>query len=212
MYEAGSADQVRAVIVRYPMAVLVTNGPSLPFATNLPVVPADDACPADLAGHTLLGHMNRKNPHWEALSADTCGKLIFNGPGTYITPAVYEEDPAAPTWDFVTVHVQGVVRPISGREETLAVTRRTAAMLENSFGRGWDQESSVDYFRTIVGGVGAFEFQVSTVEAMFKLSQEKSSRIQQRIIDKFKGCPAGSASSQVGGFMSEIGLGIADGH
>jgi transcriptional regulator len=192
------------------MAILVTNGESVPFATNLPVVPSADTCPQDLVGHTLLGHMNKQNPHWESLSAGTRGKLIFSGPGTYISPAFYETDPAAPTWDFVTVHLQGIIQPILGREETLAVTRRTAAVLEKSFGCEWDQKNSVDYFRSIVGGVGAFEFQVGLVEAMFKLSQDKSPRIQQRLIDEFACSPPGSPSWQIGGFMSDTGLGMAD--
>lgn len=155
--------------------------------------------------------MNRMNPHWESLVTGTPGKLIFSGPGTYISPALYETSPAAPTWDFVTVHVQGTIRPILDRMATLAVTRRTAAILEGSFGRGWDQKSSVDYFCSIVGGVGAFEFKVDAVEAMFKLSQEKPARIQQRLIDDFTGSPPGSSNWQVGGLMSDLGLGVADG-
>ena len=211
LYQASSSDQVGAVISRYPLSLLVTNGASLPFATHLPVVSATDGFPQDLVGHTFLGHMNKMNPHWQSLSAGTHGKLIFSGPGTYISPAMYETDPAAPTWDFITVHLQGTMRPILGREETLAVTRRTAAILEESFGCGWDQKRSVDYFRSIVGGVGAFEFQVSVVEAMFKLSQEKPPRIQQRLIDEFTGSPPGSTSWQIGCLMSDLGLGIANG-
>lgn len=211
LYRASSSDQVSAVVSRYPLSLLVTNGASHPFATHLPVVPAADGFPQDLVGHTLLGHMNKMNPHWESLSAGTCGKLIFCGPGTYISPAIYETDPAAPTWDFITVHLQGTIRPILGREETLAVTRRTAAILEDTFGRGWDQKSSVDYFRSIVGGVGAFEFQVSAVEAMFKLSQEKSPRIRQRLIDEFTCSPPGSTGWQIGSHMRDLGLGVANG-
>jgi transcriptional regulator len=211
VYQAGSSNQISAVVSRYPLSLLVTNGASLPFATHLPVVPAADGCPQDLVGHTLLGHMNKMNPHWESLLTGTLGKLVFSGPGTYISPAFYETDPAAPTWDFVTVHLQGVIQPIVGREETLAVTRRTAAILEESFGCGWDQKSSVDYFRSIVGDVGAFEFKVGAAEAMFKLSQEKPPRIQQRLINEFTGNPPGSPSWQIGSFMSDLGLGVADG-
>jgi transcriptional regulator len=210
-YQASSPYQVSAVVSRYPMALLVTNGASLPFATNLPVVSAADERQEDLVGHTLLGHMNRMNPHWESLVTGTPGKLIFSGPGAYISPILYETCPAAPTWDFVTVHFQGTIWPILGSEETLAVVRRTAAILEESFGGGWDQKDSVDYFRSIVGDVGAFEFKVGAAEAMFKLSQEKPPRIRQRLIDEFTGNPPGSASWQIGSFMSDLGLGVADG-
>ncbi|MEW1804031.1 FMN-binding negative transcriptional regulator, partial [Streptomyces virginiae] len=28
---------------------------------------------------------------------------------SYVSPTVYEKSPAAPTWDFTSVHVRGVV-------------------------------------------------------------------------------------------------------
>ncbi|MGB8941377.1 MAG: FMN-binding negative transcriptional regulator [Streptomyces sp.] len=209
MYEASSPEQIRAVVSGYPLALLLTNGTQVPFATNLPVVTADDAGGDDLVGRTLFGHMNRTNTHWPALADGMSGKLVFNGPGAYISPVAYETSPAAPTWDFVTVHLYGRIRPLPAGEDTLAVVRRTAALLEGEFGRGWDQSDSVDYFRSIVAGVGAFEFHVDKAEAMFKLSQEKSPEIQQRLIDGFAD-RAGSHRA-LGCTMRDFGLGTTEG-
>lgn len=209
LYEASSQKLIGAVVSGYPLALLVTNGTKVPFATNLPVVTADDTGGDQLVGQTLFGHLNRANPHWSALTTGTAGKIIFNGPGTYISPAIYETSPAAPTWDFVTVHLYGTIRPLPAGEETLAVVRRTAEMLEDAFGCGWDQTDSVEYFRSIVAGVGAFEFLVEKSEAMFKLSQEKSPEIQQRLIDRFTTDPTGSHRA-LGCVMRDFGLGSAD--
>jgi transcriptional regulator len=207
LYAAPSDAQVDAVVRENPLALLVTNGPEVPFATHLPVVTAPGTEGDPLVGRTLLGHLNRANPHWPALRDTARGKLVFSGPGTYVSPTTYETNPAAPTWDFVTAHVYGAIRPIPAGEPTLAVVRRTAAILEGCFGTGWDQESSVDYFRSIVGGVGAFEFVVDETEAMFKLSQEKDLPTRQRLIDTFSACPAGSGAHRVGALMRDLGLG-----
>ncbi|MFE0174980.1 FMN-binding negative transcriptional regulator [Streptomyces sp. NPDC059002] len=208
LYEPSSQEQIRAVVSGYPLALLVTNGPQVPFATNLPVVTADDSNDADLVGRTLFGHMNRTNAHWSALTDGMAGKLVFNGPGAYVSPVAYETSPAAPTWDFVTVHLYGRIQPLPAGEDTLAVVRRTAAMLEDEFGRGWDQTDSVEYFRSIVAGVGAFEFVVAKAEAMFKLSQEKSPEIQQRLIDRF--ADRAGPHRALGCTMRDFGLGTAE--
>ncbi|SDY43897.1 negative transcriptional regulator, PaiB family [Micromonospora pattaloongensis] len=184
-YRADSAAQLWSVITGHPLGLLVTVGPDVPFATHLPVVPAGDSdSDGDLVGAVLLGHLNRANPQWGSLVDGQAAKLIFVGPHAYVTPAVYPAAPAAPTWNFVAVHVTGVVRPVTTAEETLAVVRRTALLLEHRFGDGWDQDGSANYFRSIVAGVGAFRFEVTTADGTFKLSQDKPAHVRRRIADR----------------------------
>ncbi|TDD92484.1 FMN-binding negative transcriptional regulator [Actinomadura rubrisoli] len=175
-----------------PLALAVINGGGAdgPFATHLPVIPdpaAHGEWPADLAGATLLGHMNRMNPHWEALKTDDVILLAFTGPHAYVSPAVYEVTPAAPTWNFTAVHVRGVVERIESAEETLQVVRSTALAFEGDFGAGWDQSESLDYFRQIVSGVGAFRIAVTSAKGMFKLSQEQPAEVFDRVQKSFDG-------------------------
>lgn len=167
---------------RYPLAVLISNGTQVPHATHLPVIP-EDAANDSLRGSTMLGHMNKMNPHWAALlsAGTTPVKMIFHGPHSYVTPTIYSRNPAAPTWNFVTVHVEGVLVPRTGLEETLEVVRRTAEVFENNFGDRWCPATSEEYFRDIVSGVGAFSITVEHVQAMFKLSQEKSPEVRERL-------------------------------
>lgn len=205
-YRPSAPDQVRAVVREHPLAILVTNGPCAPYATHLPMIPEDDLT-GDLAGITMLGHLNRANPHWSAITGGMPATAIFSGPGAYVSPANYGADPAAPTWNFIAVHVTGTVYPITGQERTLAVVRRTAALLEDSLGDGWDQAGSIDYFRSIVGGVGAFEFLVAKADAMFKLSQEQPAEIKGRLRDRYLGEPPGSQRACLGQFMGALDAG-----
>lgn len=173
-----------------PLALLVTNGAAAdgPFATHLPAIPdprTSDDWSADLSGATLLCHMNRANPHWAALAEHGVALLSFTGPHAYVSPTVYGTAPSAPTWDFTAVHVRGVVEKIGSLDETLEVVQATVRAFEGRFGTGWDMSASVDYFRRIVPGVGAFRLKVSRATGMFKLSQEQPADVRGRVRRSF---------------------------
>ncbi|MFF0226396.1 FMN-binding negative transcriptional regulator [Streptomyces sp. NPDC004629] len=182
------------LIDHHPLALLTTNGDSEqgPSATHLPVIrdPRWTGEWTDLAGTRLLGHMNAGNPHWSALRNGDPVLLIFTGPHAYVSPTVYRTTPAAPTWNFTSVHVHGVVKKIDGSAETLNVVKSTVRAFEGLFGAGWDMSESVDYFRKILPGVGAFQVDVRRAEGMFKLSQEQEPEVRSRVRQAFtqSGC------------------------
>jgi transcriptional regulator len=204
-YVPPSPSWMADIIRRNPLAVLTSNGDSAPNATHVPVVlrrdPPDTA--ETLAGDALIGHMNRANPHWGALSPGAPVLLVFTGPHAYVSPTVYETTPAAPTWDFTAVHVRGELYPIEDRDGTIGVIRSTVRGLESRFGNGWDMSSSVDYFNRILPGVGAFRIGVRSVEGMFKLSQEQPPEVRQRIRRAFVGSQC-TAYNQLAELMSRF--------
>lgn len=173
-----------------PLALMAINGSSSrgPFATHLPVIPdpeMTDEWSADLSGATLLGHLNRANPQWSALETGGVVLLVFTGPHGYVSPTVYETTPAAPTWNFTSVHVHGVVEKFDSLEETLGVVQSTVAAFEATFGADWDMSDSVDYFRKMVPAVGAFRVRVTGAEGMFKLSQDQPAEVRERVRESF---------------------------
>ncbi|MEV5873270.1 FMN-binding negative transcriptional regulator [Streptomyces sp. NPDC052101] len=175
-----------------PLALMASNGAPAdgPFATHLPVITEpgwDGQAAPDLAGMPLLGHMNRNNPHWAALDTGTVILLTFTGPHAYVSPTVYDITPAAPTWNFTSVHVHGVVEKIESLEETLDVVKATVRAYEGKFGDSWDMTESLEYFRKIVPDVGAFRVQVTKAEGMFKLSQEQRPEVRERVVKSFAG-------------------------
>lgn len=187
-----------------PLALVALNGSPEdgPFATHLPVILDPERHTEwsdDLVGVTLLGHMNRANPHWRALT-DGCTVLItFTGPHAYVSPTVYEITPAAPTWNFTSVHLRGTVEKIDSLDETLGVVRSTVRAFESEHGTGWDMTESVEYFRSIVAGVGAFRIRVTRADGMFKLSQEQPGEVRDRVRRSFdeRGCTRHRATAEL---------------
>jgi len=199
----------KALIYSHPLAILMTNGVSVPFATHLPVVVPPHVreqfdAGFSLEGQTIFGHLNRANPHWEALQKGGPSTLVFHGKNSYISPTVYEVTPAAPTWNFTAVHLHGNIRVIRERESTLQVIRWTVDAFESEFGKNWDMGPSLGYFDRIVDGVGAFEFDIIGVDAMFKLSQEQPAEVQTRVVRSFgagSDCPH---HAELGQMISQI--------
>ncbi|MFF0741809.1 FMN-binding negative transcriptional regulator [Streptomyces sp. NPDC004111] len=200
-YSDNRAAPVLAMIKANPLALVVTSGEPAPLGTHAPVLfrhgpdGADETAVAEdgsLTGSTLLGHMDVQNPQWTAMREGDRALIVFQGPHGYVSPTVYGVTPAAPTWDFTAVHITGTLRPTADPDEILAIVRDTARRLESGFGKGWDQEDSVDYFRKIAPGVGAFELRVESVQTMFKLSQEKPAPMRRRIVEDFEGSDSGT--------------------
>jgi transcriptional regulator len=176
-----------------PLATLISNGAEThaPYATHVPVImdpKLADQSTADLSAMTLWGHLNRANPHWLALAPETPVAVIFTGPHGYVSPTVYNITPAAPTWNFTAVHVRGVLRrvePDQAGDETLETVVATVRAFEGRFGAGWCMADSIDYFRRILPGVGAFRITVTDTDSMFKLSQEQRPTVRDRVQRSF---------------------------
>ncbi|MFD6156630.1 FMN-binding negative transcriptional regulator [Nocardia sp. NPDC060256] len=178
------------LIRQHALACLVTNGEPWPLATHVPIIvdptgPVDTDDPAGLVGARLLGHLNRGNPHWRTLRAQQSALLVFQGPNGYVSPTVYQTTPAAPTWDFTSVHIRGTLDPIEDAERTLEIVRQTVTTFEHDLGSGWDMTESLRYFGRLLPGVGAFQFTVHTVDGMFKLSQEQQPQVRNRVAASF---------------------------
>lgn len=204
---------VHELVRSYPLAVLVSNGPDAPIASHVPVItrpaPVDRSAEPGSALPTLVGHMNRANPHWTMVRAGCRALMIFTGPHGYVSPTVYDYTPAAPTWNFTAVHVTGTVSALPKGAETLAVITDTVAAFESRFGQRWDMGSSLGYFDRILPGVGAFRMDVDSVQAMFKLSQEQAAPVRGRVTDAFAESPVG-LHRQLAAMMAELAPAVDD--
>src|SRR5262245_19753807 len=159
-FRAPDPSWTRDLMRGYPFALLCSNGPATPHATHVPVIVRPDQSAGDatdLVGTVLVGHMPRVNPHWAALAGRCRALVVFAGPHGYVSPAIYGVTPAAPTWDFTSVHVRGELRPLDRRQDTLEVLKATVTAVESAIGPGWDMQASLPYFERIMPAVGAFE-------------------------------------------------------
>jgi len=176
-FRAATPEWDAELVGQCPFGLLVTSNDSTPEATHVPMLihPDDrERAATGLTGCRILGHLARLNSHWTRIEESQPALLVFPGVHGYVSPTVYGEHPAAPTWNYAAVHVTGPITLVHDPKETMTVIDRTIDVLEGSGPAAhWDREPSRDYFDQIIRGVVAFEVRADKVESSYKLSQDQ---------------------------------------
>jgi transcriptional regulator len=126
---------------------------------------------------SLWWHLAKANPQNEALAAGGECLVVFHGPHAYISPNWYQTKNAVPTWNFAVVHARGTVKRLDDDAAFAANLGRLVANNEAHYGGGdqWDfQKLPESYLKGMRQGIVAYQMEIQTVEAKFKLGQERS--------------------------------------
>jgi transcriptional regulator len=183
-----------------PFAILVSAVDNGPFATHLPVIIRE-------SGEQIVirGHVAKANPHWRYLEQQPHCLMIFHGPHAYISPAHYASREVVPTWNYGAVHVYGNARVFGAPDELLGVLHELIPMFEPAYAEQWAGLSQA-YRERMLSHIVGFEIAVTSIEAKFKLSQNRTKQEQENIIESLGGV-ADTAISGVARLMREQCLG-----
>jgi transcriptional regulator len=154
----------------YSFAILC--GPQSPgtespmAATHLPLVVKDQG------PHGLIeGHFAIANRHHQALAGRET-LVIFPGPHSYVSPTLYVEDLAVPTWNYIAVHAYGTLTLVEDNEGKDALL---AGLLNTHEPAVLDHWRSLpdNYRRSMLAGIVGFRIPIARVEGKFKISQNR---------------------------------------
>lgn len=127
-------------------------------------------------------HLSRGNAMSRHLAGETI-LAVVNGPDGYVSPRWYEDRTQLPTWNYVTVEMEGRVREmgrdgLAGFLETL-IARQEARVVG---GEAWStaETPSIDLERQFDAIVG-FELEVAAWRPTFKLSQNQPADERERV-------------------------------
>ena len=167
-----------ALIEDHGFASLVSNTPSGPVATHLPIM-LDRGRGAQ---GTLVAHLARANPHARALDgADTLA--IFLGPHGYISPSWYGQHPSVPTWNYAAVHVYGRARMIDDPARLDAIVRQLVEQYESGRAKRWSADDlPADYMKGMLRGIIGIEIEITRLEGKLKLSQNRNAADRKSVI------------------------------
>jgi len=171
----------RAAVARlmheHPFATLVTPATPEPFISHLPLLFVPDCEPHG----TLIGHMARANPQWRH-AADASSTAIFHGPHAYVSPSWYAEpSQAVPTWNYASVHAHGALEIIEDPAETRGVLDALVQRFESGREAPWRFAMPERQRDALVNAIVAFRLRIRTLEAKFKLSQNRPRGDQARV-------------------------------
>jgi transcriptional regulator len=136
------------------------------IATHLPLVVKDEGV------HGLIeGHFARANRHWQSLAGRET-LVIFPGPHSYVSPALYVEQLSVPTWNYIAIHAYGTLQLIEDEAGKEALLAGLIAANDPSYADQW-RSLPDGYRRTMLAGITGFRIPIARIEGKFKLSQNR---------------------------------------
>jgi transcriptional regulator len=140
------------------------------LATHMPFLLDDKRGP----NGTLLGHMARANPHWQAFELGVQSLVIFQGPHAYISPRWYVSEQSVPTWNYTVVHAYGTALLIEDPRRVRELLECTVRTFEGDAPSAWrTARVSESYITNLARGIVAFELPIERLEGKRKLSQNR---------------------------------------
>lgn len=155
-------------IERWSFGTLITSHRGRIEANQIPFV-------LDRDKGDLLGHVARSNKQWQTLINAEHLLVQFNGPHAYVSPAWYSQPEGVPTWNYLTVQVQGKAELVKTENETVDILRRLTQTNEALYGPGWRLESlSEERLKAMIQAIVCFRIHITSMDGKAKLSQNRS--------------------------------------
>ncbi len=173
-----SEADTRDALARGGFAHLVTHTATTMLVTPLPLL-------YDPIRHSLIGHVARANPHWQAAGADTVA--IFPGPQAYISPGFYatkqETGKVVPTWNYDVLAVHGHLAAHDDPEWLRALVTQLTDHHERNRAEPWQVTDAPEaYISGQLHAIVGLELAITSVEGKAKMSQNQPQRNRDGVV------------------------------
>lgn len=167
----------------FAFADLITASPGI-RATHIPVVYESGTGKYG----RIVGHVAKANPQQALFDGSHEALIVFHGPHAYISPSWYEAGkPAVPTWNFAAVHAGGKLRAINDDVAKEKILEHLVNKFESYESAPWSLAKLPEsYKKGLRQGIVAFEMEIATLEAKFKLGLERSATDRQGMLKGLK--------------------------
>lgn len=167
-------DEIIAFMQQYSFGTIVTASNNLPIATHIPFIIEE------IDGEVIISsHFAKANP--QALDLDKPILIIFTEPHAYISPKHYEKEQSVPTWNYVAVHAYGKATVLRETEQQLQLMEKSIRTYDVAYLDQWNSLSD-EFKLRMLNGIVAFEVRINDLQAVNKLSQNKTSAERESIV------------------------------
>jgi transcriptional regulator len=136
----------------------------------------------------IYGHIAKKSDHHYAFEENPNVFALFTGPHTYVSGTWYTGNPQqASTWNYISIHARGQIKFL---DETflIALLKKLSLHFEKN-----NTESSTiydnlpaDYKEKLIKAILAFELEVTEMDNVHKLSQNRDEKSYDNIVQQLK--------------------------
>jgi transcriptional regulator len=135
-------------------------------ATHLPLVVKDEG------EHGIIeGHFAKANNHWQVLAGREA-LIVFSGPHSYVSPALYVEPLSVPAWNYIAVHAYGMLELVEDDAGKSALLAGLIEANDPAYGEKW-REMPDGFRHSMLAGIVGFRIRIARLEGKFKLSQNR---------------------------------------
>jgi transcriptional regulator len=179
-YTEHDREMILDFIKQHNFALITGMGEDYPVATQLPLEIIEK-------GEQLFfsGHLMRKTDHHLAFEKKKEVLVVFHSPHAYINANWYTEPAGGSTVNYMSVHAKGI---ISFSDE--AGTRAAVEEVTNRhIGKGTPasfENLSEEYIAAMLKAIVGFRIEVTGLQNVFKLSQNRTATDQASIIDQLE--------------------------
>ncbi len=187
-YKEKDAAIVLEFMKQHPFAVLMgVDAEQKPVATQVPFLFVEKEGQLYLRGHIMKG-----NDHHKAFMENKNVMALFTGPHTYVSSSWYTNPQQGSTWNYMTVQAKGELSFLS-EEDLLGVLNELTDFFEAENSTALYKHIPEEYITRMVKAIVAFEIKVTSLEHVFKLSQNRDQQSFETILEKLN---AGSADAK----------------
>ena len=175
-------DEVIQFMKDHPFVFLTgSDANGKPVATQIPVFIDERE-----GKYFLTGHIMRNTDHHKAFEQNNNVLAVFTGPHTYVSATWYTK-PVGSTWNYMSVYAYGTVR-FGDQEELKAVLQRLTLHYENGNTASTTvfDNLPVEYTERMMKAIVPFEIEVTDLQHVFKLSQDRDEKSYDNIISQLK--------------------------
>lgn len=158
--------------------ILAVNGPEGPLMSHIPFLLDDD-------GARVWLHLVRSNPIVRALKTPQSARIAVVGPDSYVSPDWYEVADQVPTWNYIAVHVTGLLE-LRPQEELHGILDRQSAFFENRLApkTPWTSGKMAEgVMARMMRAIVPCSMRVTAVDGTWKLNQNKPDAVRHNAAD-----------------------------
>jgi transcriptional regulator len=154
---------------------------NLPVATHVPLLLEETD-----GKLFFYGHVMKQTDHHKGFIANPNVLAVFWGPHTYVSASWYTDKQTASTWNYMTVHAKGTLTFLDD-DALLNILSRTTALFENDpHSPSLVEKLPKDYVEKLMKAIIAFRIEVTGLDNVFKLSQNRDKESYHHIIPKLR--------------------------
>ena len=176
IYKNENQSEIIRFIEENSFAILINQSNNKINATHIPLF-IDESNENQLI---LSGHISKLNPQCENFAENGTVLAIFSGAHSYISSSWYDYE-EVPTWNYLAVHVQGKIEILNEEQKLLHLENLVNKYEKNSENPISTKSLSEKIMRQ-ANGILAFNIIIENIDAVKKLSQNKSENNKKSII------------------------------